>query len=217
MAIVRTAGWGSPSANVSFAIDCFIQDSLGQNCGLRHLPDRAVEPYERIPGLRERLQDLQDPLLGNISGNAALEDLPLIRYLAPICLELRKHSLHIQQLISALEQSRSTANVELVLTSQHDIETAADVFFDCVSSLSDGELITLRERFQTAFSGSPNPYFKSSPLFYPEQYTLEDTFNNRFSVHAMIQSQEDERIQKLFITYAQARRGWRCIVVSAAF
>lgn len=214
MAATQSAQWCSPSADVNFTIGFLTQDFIDHDSRREGSSNQALDPSDRSPSLQQRLQELQGPLVGDTRGNATSESLPLIRYLAEISLELSSHSLQIQQLRSALERSGNTPDGE---SAQSEVATPIDVFLDCVSSLPDVECKTPLERIEQDFSGSPNPYLESSPFFYPEQYTLEDLFNDRLSVHAMIQSEEDERIQKLFITYAQARQGWRRVVVSAAF
>ena len=176
------------SACTSFSIVDRFQGWIEQDCVQRRSPFGGVEPYERLSDVQERLEDPQVLLLANNLEDATSEDLPLARYLAQMRLDTLKNSLQIQNLESALKLARRTENGEWVLKSENDKETVADEFFDCVSRLSEGDPVTPIERLQAAFSGSPNPYFESSPFFYPEQYTLEDSSIDRFCVHAMIQA-----------------------------
>ncbi|KAL8930145.1 MAG: hypothetical protein Q9208_000762 [Pyrenodesmia sp. 3 TL-2023] len=214
MAAAQTTGRTNPSTDINLTIGFLTHETTNRDLGLEQSPNRILESEDGSPGLRQRLQQLQGPLLGNARESTALEALPIVRYLAEMSLELSSHSAQIQQLKAALERSRQTPDEESV---QSEVATTIDVFFDCASSLPDGECNTPLEQVERAFIGSPNPYFETSSNFYPEIYTLDDRFNRRLFVHAMIQSQEDERTRKLFITYAQARRKWRRVVVSAAF
>ncbi|KAI4191939.1 MAG: hypothetical protein LQ346_004562 [Caloplaca aetnensis] len=214
MAAIRTAGRSSPSTDVNLTIGVHTYEALNRDFGSEDLSNQVLESNETSPGLRQRLQELQSSHIGDFSGKSAFEALPLVRYLAEMSLELSSHSVQIQQLKVALERSQHTPNEESV---RSEIATTMDVFYDCASSVPDGECDTPLEMIEKAFIGSPDSYFETGSDFYPEQYTLEDRFNDRLSVHAMIQSQEDECARKIFITYAQARRGWRRVVVTAAF
>ena len=204
----------SESTDVNATVNYFKDSLTSQDHALGHSSNPDVLSEETLVGLQQQLLAPQSLVSEGICGDTFTGSLPLIRYLSGMSQELSNHSEQIQQLRAALEQSRSIEDRESV---RHDVESVTDVFFDCVSRLPENELGTSLERLQNAFCGSPNPYFESSPLFYPEQYTTEDLFDDQFSVHATIQWQEDTRVQKLFITYAQARRRWRRIVVSATF
>lgn len=214
MAATQTARWSSPSTDVNLTIGFVTHEPIHRDIGPGESLNRALESNDRLPGLQQRLQELQGPLTGNTPEMNALEALPLVRYLAEMSLELSSHSAQIQQLKSALEPSQHTPYEDSV---HSELATTIDVFFDCASSLPDDESDTRLERIEKAFFGSPNPYFETSSDFYPEQYTLDDRLNDRLTVQAMIQSQEDEHTRKLLITYAQSRREWRRVVVSAAF
>ena len=87
-----------------------------------------------------------------------------------------------------------------------DFTSTTDIFFDCVSTSLDGESSRESDKSSKLFMVHPILYWNHL-LIYPEQYTLADLFNDGFSVHAIMQSQEDEQIQKVFITYARHDEG----------
>ncbi|KAL8899208.1 MAG: hypothetical protein Q9207_006311 [Kuettlingeria erythrocarpa] len=214
MAATQPGRWRGPSNDINLNIGFLTHETLNRDIRLKDPSNQVPESNGRLSSLRDRLQELHSPLIGDFGEKSAFEALPLVRYLAEMSLELSSHSVQIQQLKMALERSQHTPDEESV---HSEIATTVDVFYDCASRLADGECDTTLEMIEKAFVGSPKPRFETSTDFYPEQYTLDDRFHDRLSVHAMIQSQEDEKARKLFITYAQARRGWRRVVVSAAF
>lgn len=214
MAAARSVQLGGQSVDIDLAVRRFIAGSRRQN-------DRTIPSPNQGAGLRDVPFEMQEILQRTSSCRIckpdSLDDLPLVKRLAQMSEEINKHSSQIQQLKSALENSKSTDDKESALALQEDIETVADVFFDCISNTSDDGFATPVEQFGRAVSGSSRPFFESSPFFYPEQYTLTEHFSTRLLVHATVQAQEDERTQKLFITYQQARRGWRQVIVYAIF
>ena len=156
------------------------------------------------------------PILCNCEhGHTTRLDHPINSYLARIFLQLKNHSNQIRQLTSVLEQPQRREDRASMLLSEDEMESSLDEFFDCLSRFSDNDSVAVLEDIQTKVTGSPNPYFESSALFCPEQYTLDRLFDERIFLSAMIQSQEDERAQKYFIDFVYEPRKWRGVVVLA--
>ncbi|KAL9044539.1 MAG: hypothetical protein Q9214_002330 [Letrouitia sp. 1 TL-2023] len=191
-----------------------VADSRGQNSRTILEPNQRAEPRD---GPLEMQEILQRTPSCQICKSDSLDDFPFDKRLAQMSEELNKQNSQIKQLKSTLEKSKNTGDKEPVLALQEEIETVADVFSDCISNASDDGFVTPVEQFERAGSGSPRPFFESSPFFYPEQYTSVTHLSTRLFVHAMVQSQKDERTQKLFITYQQAGRVWRRVIAYATF
>jgi hypothetical protein len=246
VAAARSVKCSSGPADASFAIRRLVEESIGAKSETQPssqasrdypVPQRATDDKETLSTPRKKILDSLTSFVHETQHAFMSEDLSLHRHLAQIYRELDEQRMQIRQLKLAIEQPREPKDKRIMMASNcsmhvpgklvdpvseydtaEDLDSSAvDIFFDCVSRFSMDDSSSSIDRFHANFSGSPEYRFESNFSFYPEQYTTEGLFNERVFVIAMMQSQEDQRTLKYFLTYAETPRRWQRIIMSATF
>jgi hypothetical protein len=209
----------------------------------KRIPPFNSEPKLALTGNQETISRSRKQIRGSLTSLVdatqhafVSEDRSLQRHFAQIYRALGENKKAIQQLKLAVQQRRqpmdeqervtmgSNLGVEVLgellesdlecESTEDDDSSAVDIFFDCVSRFSVDDSASSIAQVHANFSGSLDYDFESRSSFFPEQYMAEGLFSNRFFVVAKLQSEEDYRTQKYFVTYAETPRRWQRIILS---
>ena len=92
-----------------------------------------------------------------------------------------------------------------------------DVFFDCVSMLSQDSYPRPVEQLLAKFGDTPLNRFEGLSSFFPEKYTAQGLFDDPLAVMGMAQSGKttlDQEV-KFYLIYSEDPRKWRRIILCA--
>ena len=164
------------------------------------------------------------------------EDTPLQTRYARIYPQLRETSLKSDQLIMTPHQRKDSndgrnldpadARHAAESSEHHFLEnsstenpdsTTIDIYYDCISRLSEDDSSSSIDKLRANFRGSPHYYFETKSSVYPEQYSVESLFSEKIGVLAIHQLQDNNRRQKYFLMYAETPRKWHRITLSVVF
>ena len=111
MAAAQSVQRGSSSADVNLPIGRFHMDSNRWDYSLRPSPRQTIKSSERFLNTGDSIYDLRRSYRRDTRESTALDNFPLVQCLAQMSVEMNKNSSQIQQLISALELSKTTDDV----------------------------------------------------------------------------------------------------------
>lgn len=239
--------WASKSADANFAVGCVVGKSVIRDSEVQLLSrtscaysdlKRLIDFIENTHKSMTQISDSIKRLDHKPQGASVSEDSSILHELARVFQDRSGTNLQIQQIGSAIEQLAKAMKDQLKMDSDGDLYASRDadfdskwhladdselsatnVFFDCGSrsSLADGNFTPPIDRPSISFSETLNYRFESNAHSYPEQYTLEGCFSERMFAVAMMQSREDHRTVKYFLTYAETPRRWQRVIVSMTF
>jgi hypothetical protein len=144
------------------------------------------------------------------------EDLSFQRHFTRIYRALSDQKEEIQRLRLAVQKPRERKDEPYLgceSTGDHD-SSVVDIFFDCASRFSTDDSTSAVDRVHANFTGSVDYEFESTSSSFQRQYSTESPFSSPFFVVAMLQSEEDYRTQKYFLTYAENPQRWKRIILS---
>ncbi|KAL8894892.1 MAG: hypothetical protein Q9207_008375 [Kuettlingeria erythrocarpa] len=165
--------------------------------------------------LQQRCRQTEHELVAIRSELQKLTGLLISRELGPRGRSTR--TMRHQEKICATDLLKQGCVRQPSTSSQRNLQPdAVDVFYDCVSHVSEACVLEYQDQAWSSLSESPFSYFESGPSFYGEQYTTENHVGRIAAIVAVVKfpCTKTHRLKRYHLIYAETARSWRRVTVS---